>query len=296
MIFFWLVCAIFIAIALAFVLPPLLQSPDKNRRQEDGRREANIAVYRDQISELDRDLDNGIITPQQLQQDRDELERRLLEDVPISGGAESIKTPAASRRPAYVIALALPILAVSLYLRIGSPVSSSPPSAGPGQAATNGPPDSEQFSQQKIEANVTSLAKRLEQNPNDTNGWIMLARSYTSLEKYNEASAAYAKATMAKTDDAELWADYAFALAMANGKRLQGQPLELVNKALKLDPENPKALELAGSAAYETKNYKQAVAYWQRLLERTPADSELGQVLARRIAEAKTLPNGPVSR
>lgn len=117
----------------------------------------------------------------------------------------------------------------------------------------------------------------------------MLGRSYTNLQKYSEASNAYAKATALKADDADLWADYAFALAMANGQRLQGQPLELVKKALQLDPENPKALELAGAAAFEAKNYNQAVDYWQKLLQKAPPDSELGRALSQRINEAKSL-------
>jgi cytochrome c-type biogenesis protein CcmH len=117
----------------------------------------------------------------------------------------------------------------------------------------------------------------------------MLGRSYTALEKYREASDAYAKATALKADDADLWADYAFAMAMVNGQRVQGPPLELVKKALKLDPENAKALELAGSAAFEAKNYKEALNYWQRLLQKTPPDSELAKALSQRISEAKSL-------
>jgi len=92
-----------------------------------------------------------------------------------------------------------------------------------------------------------------------------------------------------KSNDADLWADYAFAMAMANGQHLQGQPQELIKKSLQLDPDNAKALELAGSAAFEAKNYKQAVDYWQRLLAKTPAGSELAQTISQRIDQAKKL-------
>jgi cytochrome c-type biogenesis protein CcmH len=145
------------------------------------------------------------------------------------------------------------------------------------------------MTQQAIEANVAKLAARMENNPGDVQGWIMLGRSYVNLEKYSEASNAYAKATALKPDDADLLGDYAFAMGMANGQRLQGQPVELINKALKLDPENPKALELAGSAAFEVKNYSQAINYWQKLMQKTPPDSELAQALSQRINEAKSL-------
>ena len=294
MIVFWLVCAIFVAIALAFVLPPLLQLPYQKPGESD-RKEANIAVYRDQLAELERDLENGIANPDQYEQDRDELERRLLEDVPAASESaiKQSKSATAGRGPAYAIALGLPVLAIGLYLQVGNQNSMSPSSAPSSQpAAAASAQINEQFSQQRIEANVASLAKRLEQNPGDTEGWIMLAHSYSSLERYGEASVAYAKATAVKTDDADLWADYAFALAMSNSRQLQGKPAELVAKAVRLDPENPKALELAGAAAFEAKNYKQAIEYWQKLMQKTPADSEVGQALSQRIAEAKTLSGG----
>jgi cytochrome c-type biogenesis protein CcmH len=150
------------------------------------------------------------------------------------------------------------------------------------------------MTEQAIAANVAKLAKRLEQNPGDVQGWIMLARSYVTLERYGEASNALAKATALKPDDANLLSDYAFAMGMANGQRLAGQPLDLINQALKLDPENPKALELAGSAAFEAKNYDRAISYWQKLLQKTPADSEVTRALTKRINEAKALAGGNV--
>jgi cytochrome c-type biogenesis protein CcmH len=298
MIVFWLVCAIFVAIALAFVLPPLLQLADKKTDESD-RKEANIAVYRDQIAELKRDLENGIASPDQYQQDRDELERRLLEDVSatVDDLSKQPKSAPAGRGPVYAIMLGLPVFAIALYLRVGNPGAMSASATAPSQPASAASVQgNEQFSQQRMEANVASLAKRLEGNPADTAGWIMLAHSYSSLEKYSEASAAYARATAVKTDDADLWADYAFALAMSSGRQLQGKPAELVAKALRLDPENPKALELAGAAAFEQKNYQQAIEYWQKLMQKTPADSEVGQALSQRIAEAKTLSGGSGAR
>jgi cytochrome c-type biogenesis protein CcmH len=305
MIVFWLVCAIFVAIALAFVLPPLLQSSSpasSGNDDEQARKEANVDIYRDQLSELQADVENGIVSPEQYQQDRDEIERRLLEDVsagvvkkgPDKKGPDKKSTPVAvNRTPAYAIALGIPLIALALYFQLGNraALSGSPASAAaPAQASldSSGQP-SGPMGQAGIEANVAKLAARLEQNPSDVQGWIMLGRSYVNLEKYSEASNAYAKATALKPNDADLLGDYAFALGMANGQRLQGKPLELINKALKLDPENPKALELAGSAAFEAKNYSQAISYWQKLLEKTPPNTELGQALSQRVNEAKSL-------
>ncbi len=282
MITFWLVSAAMVAIALAFVLPPLWERSSKKKARA-GRDvgAANIAVYRDQLKELESDLKNGIISSEQYEQDRDDIERRLLEDVSSETERRGAKVPAAqSRNAAYAVALVLPVLAVVLYLQVGNPIASS-------QAAATSPSTAGEFSQQRIEANVAALAKRLEQNPNDLQGWTMLARSYLSMEKYSEASNAYARVTQLKSDDAELWADYAIAVAMAQGQRLAGRPLELIEKALQLDPKNLKALELAGNAAFEARDYKRAIDYWEKLMKEVPANSEIGNSVSKKIDEAK---------
>jgi cytochrome c-type biogenesis protein CcmH len=279
---FWLVSAAMAAIALAFVLPPLWERSSKKKGRA-GRDigAANIAVYRDQLRELDSDLKNGIVSSEQYQQDKDDLERRLLEDVSSETERRGTKTSATQDRSvAYALALALPVLAVVLYLQLGNPNASS-------QAAATPPSTAGDFSQQRIEANVVALAKRLEQNPTDLDGWTMLARSYLSMEKYSEASNAYARVTELKSDDAELWADYAIAVAMAQGQTLAGRPAELIEKALQLDPKNLKALELAGNAAFEARDYRRAVEYWERLMKEVPANSEIGNSVSKKIDEAK---------
>ncbi|MEA2206942.1 MAG: cytochrome c-type biosis protein CcmH [Blastocatellia bacterium] len=301
MILFVMVCVVLLAIALAFVLPPLREKGEAEPvADHQSRKEANIAVYQDQIGELKTDLDNNLISEQQYREDRDALERRLLDDV--TGDEVPAKQGAtiSARNLVYAVGLGIPIVAIALYFALGNPGALSgankPPQAMSGSSQAPGPPvgpmSGGQPTQQQIEANVAALAKRLEQNPNDADGWIMLGRSYTSMEKFPEASGALAKATSLRANDAGLWADYAFAMAMANDRSLQGQPMVLISKALQLDPENGKALQLAGSAAFEQKNYKQAIEYWQRLLQKTSPDTEMGQALTARIAEAKRLAAG----
>jgi len=290
MILFWVICALMVAVALAFVLPPLVQRHEDAKESEQEQKEANVAVYRDQLSELETDLGNGIISRQQYDQDREEIERRVLEEASVGVASTKSTTDAMGKRGmVYALALALPLVATVFYLKVGDLKAlskSSANAANPGsETATN------DFSSQQIEANVAALAKRLETNPSDGPGWSMLARSYSSMEKYPEASNAYAKATALAPNDADLLAEYAFANAMANGRRLQGKSLELVNKALKLDPENLKALELAGSAAFQAKDYKQAIEYWQRLLKKMPPNSEVAESVNKRLEEAKSLAN-----
>jgi len=291
MILFWLICALFIVIAFAFVLPTALARPDKSQRATaDERKLANIAIYRDQLSELEADLRNGIVSQEQYAQDRDEIERRLLEDTAgaTPASTKAAKVPPASRSTAYAIAFGLPIAAVIFYFQVGSPDSigktvqtfSAPPSA------------TGERSQEQIEANVAALAKKLQTNPNDAEGWTMLARSYNSMERFGEAAGAYAKATELQPQDADLWAEYAFVTAMASNQSLEGRPMELVNQALKIDPDNAKALQLAGSAAFQAKDYNKAIDYWKRVLQKVPANSEAGQAITERINEARKLAAG----
>ena len=287
MILFWVICAAFILIALVFVLPPAVKrSAETGRKREDERRQANIAVYRDQLAELESDFQNGIASQEQYAHDREEIERRLLEDT--KGGESDTKatsTPAAARNTAYAIGIAIPLVAVVLYLGVGNPkaVDGPPPVA----AQTSVP--SGQRTQAEIEANVAALAKRLQSNPSDAQGWIMLARSYSSMDKFAESAGAYTKATELTPNDADLWAEFAFATAMANGRSLEGRPMELIDRALKVEPENAKALQLAGSAAFQAKNYKKAVSYWERVLKQVPPGSEVAQTIQERINEAKLL-------
>jgi cytochrome c-type biogenesis protein CcmH len=292
-ILFWVICAVMIVIALAFVLPPALQhSQEKSANADDERKQANIAVYRDQLSELEADLRNGIVGEEQYAQDRDEIERRLLEDTATVTAKKTAAVPTNARNTAYVLGLGIPFIAIVFYLKIGesklieNPATVAAPPAATASGPASGPM---QRSQEQIQANVAKLAKRLESNPNDAEGWMMLARSYSSMEKFSEAANAYAKATELTPKNADLWAEYAFAVAMAGGRSLEGKPTELINHALQVDPENAKALQLAGSAAFQARDYKKAVDYWQRVLKKVPADSEVGQTITERINEAKTL-------
>jgi len=289
MITFWLICAGLVAIALAFVLPPLLERTPEEPGGDD-KREANLAIYRDQLSELEADLRNGIVSREQYQQDRDEIERRLLDDVPGTDRVTKKKPKqVASRTPAYAIALGIPVIAVALYLIVGKSAALSGVATASQAPPTSGAQAGGAMSQQQIEANVAALAKRMEQNPGDTEGWLMLARSYVGLEKFRDASNAYAKAAALKPNDADLLANYAFALAMTNGRQLKGEPYELVKKALRIDPQNASALDLAATAEFQVKNYDLAIDYWQKLLKRTPVDSELAGRLTQNILDAKSL-------
>jgi cytochrome c-type biogenesis protein CcmH len=285
--------AVMILIALAFVLPPLWQTDEKSNAAEV--REANIAVYRDQLRELEADLNNSIVSKEQYEQDREEIERRLLQDVPQSSESAKKSKPAITdRNLAYTVGALLPLIAVAFYLplanqnerdRVRQNAEAAPPAAAPAAPNASG-----SMSQAEIQANVDKLAKRLDANGNDAKGWTMLARSYSQMQRYKDAAEAYQHATALSSNDADLWADYAFAVSMVNGKEMQGKPTEFINKALAIDPQNRKALVLAGDAAFALKKYDQAVQYWEKLLKTLPPNSdEVAQPVNERIAEAKRL-------
>lgn len=292
MILFWAICALFILIALVFILPPALQgSEESDRAGDDERKQANIAVYRDQLSELKTDLQNGIVSEEQYAQDRDELERRLLEDTNTAKSERKTAAAVSARNTVYALGIGIPVVAVIFYLNVGNPraVTNEAGATSPPSMTSSGAPER---TQAQIEANVAALAKRLESNPSDVQGWTMLARSYSSMEKFAEAAGAYAKLTELTPNDANLWAEYAFATAMANGRSLEGRPMELIQRALKVDPNNAKALQLAGSAAYQAKDYKKAVDYWERVLKQVPSGSDVAREIQSRIDEAKSLAGG----
>ena len=290
MILFWVICAFLVVIALAFVLPPVLQRSDEAEVVSDEeRKQANIAVYRDQLSELEADLRNGIVAEDQYAQDRDEIERRLIEDTVTTRSKKTASAaPINARNTAYLLGFGLPLIAIIFYMKVGEPdriTNPAPVGAPPSAMSTEAPPER---TQAQIEANVAKLADRLKSNPNDAQGWTMLARSYSSMEKYSDAANAYAKATELNPKDADLWAEYAFVTGMSGGQSLEGKPMELINRALKVDPENAKALQLAGSAAFQAKDYNKAIDYWQRVLKKVPPDSEVAETINARIKEAKT--------
>lgn len=296
MITFLILAALLIGLALLFLLPPLLQGAGAN---DGGLDAVNISIYKDRLAELENEFREGQLSVEEYEQERRELELRLLEDVPPTTGAGATLAPPAvqgSRGLALAAGLALPALAALLYVQLGTPQAFSTSSTA-SQTASPIPPASasaqpERFSQEGIENMVKALAARLEKDPNDAQGWTMLGRSYTSMERYAEASNAYAKATALDSQNSALWVDYADTLAMASGERLAGKPVELINKALALDPNNHKALALAGSAAFEMENYSQAVAYWKRLQQLLPADSEMMRSVSAGIEQAQRLASG----
>ena len=274
---FWILAALLIAGALLFVLPPLFR---KGSNAGVAAQPLNIAVYRDQQQELQADRRAGTLNDEQYERARLELERRLLDDVAADQAPATTALPM-SRAPAIVVGLAVPLLAVALYFAVGNPRALAPV-AMPTDTADG-------VTAHQIEAMVAKLAERMKQNPDDSQGWAMLAKSYAVMGRFEDAAAAYAKAVERVPDNPQLLADYADALAMARGQNLQGEPEALVMRALKIDPDHTKSLALAGTIAFDRKDYAAAIQYWEKLATLVAPDSEIGRSLQSSITEARGL-------
>lgn len=277
---FWILAGLMAIGVLLLLLPPLLRRRDSVA--ELSRDAVNTAVYREQLRELAEDLSAGTLSRAGYEEARRELERRVLEDIPDT----SEKPPAGSLAPrtAVAVGVALPILAFALYFTVGNVQVMLPGgAAGPGAQSPHG------TQVEQIAAMVDRLAERMQQEPENVEGWIMLGRSYSTLERFDDAARAYANAVARRSSDADLLADYADVLAMAQGRSMLGEPEKIVLRALGVDPRNIKSLALAGTAAFERQDYAGAVKHWERILEIAPAESELAQSVRGSIAEARSL-------
>lgn len=277
---FYVVAALMTLLAVVWIALPLVRG---SRTVQPRRDSANLAILRDQLAELDSDLRAGTLSEEQYEQARLDLERRVLEETAHHEDTPSAPaTPKLGRATALVVALLVSIGAVLLYAQIGSPDALAP------QAE-----EGHQFSPQEIDQMVAQLAERMRNNPDDPRGWAILGRTYYVMQRYQESADAYAELIKRIPPDADVLTDYADALAMAQGRKLTGKPMDALQQALALDPDHWKGLALAGTEAFEREDYRAALQYWERLLAQAPPGSEVGQQVAASVAEARKLAGLP---
>ncbi len=260
-------------VALALLLRPLVRrraSPPSTSRQA-----LNTAIYSDQLNELERDRASGSLAAADFAQANAELQRRMIQDAAVADVAPAPARPA--WRSAIALGLSLPVAAVAFYAWLGNPAAIQQSAAQAGHEVTPA----------QIEQMVATLAARLEKNPDDIQGWAMLARSYKAMRRFDDAEKAFVRIGVAINNDPGLLTEYADVLAVKAGGNLEGKPLELVNKALQLDPVNTMALALAGTAAYDRKDFTEAISYWEKLRQLLPPDSDDAKSIAAAIAETR---------
>lgn len=273
---FYAIAALLTLAAVAWLLVPLVRARAVAQPQRDV---ANLAIFKDQLAELDADVRAGTLSPDQYEQAKIDLERRVLEEIESGKAiAPDRSKPALARVTAIVLALAVPVGAVLLYAQIGNPGAMVQQAEQP-----------QEFTPQQIEQMVAQLAERMQSKPDDPRGWVILARSYYVMQRYPEAADAYEQLLKRIPPDADVLADYADALAMAQGRSLAGKPLAALQQALELDPDHWKSLALVGTEAFERKDYRAALRHWERLHALAPPDSEVGQQIAASVAQAREL-------
>jgi cytochrome c-type biogenesis protein CcmH len=250
-----------IVAAAAVLAIPLLRRPRLGVTGTD-RSTANLAIFRDQLAELEIERSEGSLSASDFEQAKTELQRRLLEEVKPEASAGKENAP--SRKTALIVCLLLPIAGLGGYALLGQPRALDPANTQPQARVTAA----------QVEGMVEKLAQRLKENPDDPQGWVMLARSYKTLGRIPEAAEAYSHATAAVDKDPLLLTDYADTLAQLNDGSMRGKPSELVAKALKLNPDDGQALMLAGVAAAEVRDFSAAQKHWTRLLSLLEPGSE----------------------
>ena len=231
----------------------------------------NAAIYRDQFARLEQDRADALLTEADYLQARSELQRRVLEDVTNEPGAAMQAVP---RKTLWALGLTLPLAVGALYMALGSPATLDP--NGPQRRATA----------QDIDRMVEGLARKLEKEPDNLQGWVMLGRSYKMLGRNQEAEKAFERATPLIEQDAQLLAVYADLLASNANGNFKGKPLELIQKALKLDPNHAMALWLLGSALFSENQFEKAIQVWQKLAPQLEPDSEDAKTLNESIDAA----------
>jgi cytochrome c-type biogenesis protein CcmH len=264
---FWMINALLLVLAALFVAIPLWRGVARNNAVV--RDAANLEIYRDQIAELETDLKNGLLTQEQYEQGKRELQARMLDEVhPDARQAVSPRDP--HKVLAIVLVVLIPLASAGLYLKVGNLQIFNQP-AGHGGAAT-----------------IEMLEARADKNPSDPEALLMLARSYAEASRFKEAAKVYDSLVKIVPDEAWIWADYADALAMTL-QTLQGEPTKILERAYELDPNNLKTLELLGTAGMERQDYAATVKYWEKLLKMIPAENPDVQMIKEGVRQARQL-------
>lgn len=261
---FWLIAAALLLVAMLFVFLPLWRGRGVDNSVL--RDAANLEILRDQSAEMRTDLQNGLLTSAAYEQGVQELKARLLEEVKSTQAVVNAPGQGA-RKLALALVVILPLVGAGLYQKLGNHAGLDPKAT---EVAAN---DGSGLLQS--DAALKQLETKLK-GMNDPDklleGWLQLARSYAELKRYPDAERAYEEVVKLAPKESQAWTEYADAYAMNHGQSLKGKPTQLLEQALKLEPDNKTALALSGSAAMERGDYEAAIIHWQKLISLLPPD------------------------
>ncbi len=272
-----------------------------------------IEALKQKLAQLKQLHASGVLPDEKFEEGKGALERQIL-DLVLTGAPEAATPKAAASSKAATAAsadaaaagtvkpsglllagLAVGVVAIAAagYFFIGRPMPQQGEAEQPQMLSADGKPAPHATGADQIAAMTDKLAQRLKEKPDDVEGWSMLARSYSVLGRHADALKAYEKASNLRKDDPTLLADYADSLAVNNNSNLEGEPMKLVDRALRLDPKNLKALYLAGTYAFNKKDYTSAITFWEKLVQVGPPGNIFATQVEPAIAEARNLAGLP---
>jgi len=286
MIAFWSIVAGLTAVTLAFLIMPLLRKP-KSDAAMPGRADFDLTVYKDQLAELDRDLARGVLTDDQVQAARIEIERRMLStDEPAEGIPTGASTALATERSKSawamiaVVVLGLPLGAVSFYLYLGEPLQRDLPLA---QRAQENKGENEV--RQRAMTLVTQMQTRLEENPKDIEGWLILGQVFEAMKRYDEAASAYEQAVNLTNRHPEPLTAWAEAMIMAEDTVIIPKVKEILQEIKIKDPSEPRSYFYLALERQQRDDPKGAMDEYVQLMKVTPEDAEWVEQIRGRMGQ-----------
>jgi len=261
---FLLLVLVLVLLLRPFIFPPKIEATS--------RRQMNAAIYREELEKLEAECMAGSINSADYEIAHAEMRQRLFQD---TNEEDDRSVMGASKITVIGLCLFIAVLSAGFYFALGDATRIA-------QTKTQQP-----MTQEGVEKMVAQFAAKMEQDPTNLQGWVMLARSYRILGRNEEAAKAYERAGNFIDSDPQSLADYADVLASNANGSFVGKPLQLINQALKLDPNNLMALWLSGTASYTTGNYKAAVQTWEKLAQQIPPGTEDARSIEASIADAR---------
>lgn len=280
---FWAFVIVAVVLALAFVLPWLMRLGNAEQTKA-ARRDINLAIYRDQMNELNTEFSQGRISEEQFLASKLEIETRAAEDALSQEDASAV--PQSSRRLGYGLAALIPVATVAMYMWLGEP-NALMVSANSHQTLFDAQPTEAEM----LEA-IGRMQERAKANPNDAELWETLANAYAMMSRWPEALEAFQKTLELSPNQASVLSGYAEALAMTGDMVLAGEPMEYVILALKADPNDRKGLELAAIHAFQNQAFAETVLFLDRLLLQVSPQMPYAQDIRTMRQEAQRLADG----
>lgn len=288
---FWFFGGALLVIAVGSLLPFAL---GRGRAADLDRDAQNIGIARDRLAELKADFDSGAITQDEFEQGKVELEAALALD--LDAGVQAADTADSGgyrhERIGVIVALVLvPLVSLGLYAQLGTPEGMQVKGPGIAGAARLPAGAAAEASADRplppIDEMVSSLARKLEADPDNPDGWSMLGRSYGVMGNWQAAEQAYRRALALVPEQTDIMVNLAEAVGMTQDQDLSGEPARLLYRALAIDPQHQRALWFLGLAERQAGNVSNAVRWWRRLSATLVDDDAARDRLAQLIAETE---------